>query len=116
MTRAERRCVTGMLLALAASVVVSTLVHHRFPALLRVPPLDGVPRAGMGEMLAADLVIIALASLCFAHAWVRRGGYLATAFLVGSFVFTGVEETMWILLGRFSASGGTYWFTRGFFW
>jgi hypothetical protein len=116
MSRAERRAVIGMLLALATSVVASTLLHHRWPALLRVPPLDGVPRASPGEMLAADLVIIALASLCFVHAWVRRGAYLATAFLVGSFVFTGVEETMWILLGRFSASGGTYWFTRGFFW
>jgi putative membrane protein len=60
-------------------------------------------------------------------------------FLGGSFVFTGIEESMWILLGRYQAEiqawsvshgglsaadlgeqaahvEGTYYFTRGFFW
>jgi len=106
----------GMLVLLAASVGASTLLHHRWPSLLAVPPLDGVPHSTLAEMLAADLLVIALASLCFIHAWRRRGPFLATAFLVGSFVFTGIEETMWILLGRFGPGPGTYYFTRGFFW
>jgi uncharacterized membrane protein len=57
-------------------------------------------------------------------------------FLGGSFVFTGIEESMWILLGRYASElqaalpssqtavlgqggqeiSGTYYFTRGFFW
>jgi len=120
--QAGRRVSACMLLALALSIAISTLVHHRLPWLLAVPPLDGVPRSGLGEMLVADLLVIGLSALCFAHAWARRGPYLATAFLAGSFVFTGVEESMWILLGRFAPAaggvvpGGTYWFTRGFFW
>src|SRR4051812_19594595 len=105
----------GMLLGLVASVAASTVIHHRWPALLRVPPLAGIPRSTLPEMFAADAVILALAGLCLAHAWQRHGAFLATAFLVGSFVFTGVEETMWILLGRFGPTG-TYYFTRGFFW
>lgn len=104
-----------MLVGLAASVGASTIVHLGWPALLAVPPLDGIPRSAPTEMLAADLIVVGLSALCFAHAWARLGSVLATAFLVGSFVFTGVEETMWILIGRF-ASGGTYYFTRGFFW
>ena len=111
-----------MLATLAVSVAASTLVHHRWPGLLAVPPLDGVPASSPGAMLALDLVVVALALPCFVHAWVRHGHLLATAFLVGSFVFTGLEETMWILLGRFAstvgpaAPGGTYYFTRGALW
>jgi hypothetical protein len=105
----------SLLVVLTASVAASTVVHHLWPTLLRVPSLAGVPRSSMPEMLAADVVTLALAALCLAHAWRRHGPFLATMFLVGSFVFTGVEETMWILLGRFGTTG-TYWFTRGFFW
>ena len=104
-----------MLGTLVASVAVSTVIHHGWPALLAVPSLDGVPNATLPAMLVADLAVIALAMLCFAHAWRRHGAFLASAFLVGSFVFTGLEETMWILLGRFGPNG-TYYFTRGFFW
>ncbi len=112
---APRSLATLLLVVLVASVAASTVLHHRWPAVLRVPPLDGVPRSSPSEMLAGDMLTIALASLCFVHAWQRRGLFLATVFLVGSFVFTGVEETMWILLGRFGPTG-TYYFTRGFFW
>ena len=37
-------------------------------------------------------------------------------FLAGSFVFTGVEESMWIIGGRFHGFVDSYYFTRGFFW
>ena len=104
-----------LLVLLVAVVGVSSFVHHFRPALLAVPPSSGVPRSTPAEMLAADVVVIALAGLCYVHARERFGTLLATAFLVGSFVFTGIEETMWILIGRFTA-GGTYHFTRGFFW
>jgi uncharacterized membrane protein len=71
-------------------------------------------------MFLFDLMAIGLSALCFTHAWRRQGFYLAVAFLGGSFVFTGLEESMWILLGRYSfatpTGGGTYYFTRGFFW
>ena len=115
-TLPDARPLSATLLALlATSVVVSTVVHHRVPGLLHVPSLAGVPRASMGEMFASDAFVLGLAGLCFVHAWHRWGAFAATAFVVGSFVFTGIEETMWILLGRFGPTG-TYYFTKGFFW
>jgi len=109
------KVVAGSWLVLLASIATSTAVHHGRPEWLGVPPMDGVPLTAPGVMLALDLVPIGLAGLCMVHAWRRLGAFLATTFLVGSFVFTGVEETMWILLGRFGPDG-TYHFTRGFFW
>ncbi|UCD85276.1 MAG: carotenoid biosynthesis protein, partial [Deltaproteobacteria bacterium] len=88
------------------------------------------------SMFFLDLISIGLAWLCFHHAWRRLGIYRAMLFLGGSFVFTGLEESMWILLGRYSQDiqlalpfaqeaalgenvqgvSGTYYFTRGFYW
>jgi len=112
------------------------------PIKISVPP-DGallkaaLPGSSYGAMFLLDLIPIALAWLCFHHAWRRLGIYRAMLFLGGSFVFTGLEESMWILLGRFqeqlqalggaaaqeAALGarahevtGTYYFTKGFFW
>ncbi len=101
---------------------------------LKVP----IPASSLPIMFLLDLIPIALAWLCFHHAWRRLGIYRAMIFLGGSFVFTGLEESMWILIGRFQADlqamsstqalqdatlgahaaevTGTYYFTKGFFW
>ena len=88
---------------------------------------DGVPQ---GDSLAAqflsDLFTLLLGWICFLHALKYFGFWMSSCFLIGSFVFTGLEESMWILLGRFMSGVaenglgetvyGTYWFTKGFFW
>jgi hypothetical protein len=87
---------------------------------------EGIPQ---GDDLVAqfigDLFTIAMCIICVIHARKYYGWWMASCFLIGSFVFTGLEETMWILFGRFmpqtlNAFGdptyGTYWFTKGFFW
>jgi hypothetical protein len=128
---AELRVSQFLLWTLAAAILISTVLHHHFPRVFDVPLAAGIYMSDYHSMLALDLGVMALAWLCFRHAWRRQGLFAATVFLAGSFVFTGVEESMWILLGRWvmdarpellAAEGeglvanGTYYFTRGFFW
>ena len=89
---------------------------------------EGIPQGNdvLGQFLTGDLFIILLGWLCFRHARRHFGFWMASCFLIGSFVFTGLEESMWILFGRFmpasSVNGlgepvhGTYWFTKGGLW
>lgn len=135
---AERRVVWIIGISLVVSTVLFTVVHHCFPGVFDVPSNDGIPLAGLSTMFVFDLIPIGLAWLCFHHGWRRLGIYRAMIFLGGSFVFTGLEESMWILLGRYQAEiqgalggaelqqaafgegiedvTGTYYFTKGFFW
>lgn len=134
----ERRVAWVIAAGLAISTIFFTVLHHGFPAVLDVPANAGVPFMDLPTMFVLDLIPIGLAWLCFRHGWKRLGLYRAVIFLGGSFVFTGVEESMWILLGRYHLEiqaalggpqvgeamlgegvrqvGGTYYFTRGFFW
>lgn len=132
----ERRVVWIIGLSLVVSTVFFTVLHHCFPDVFDVPSNDGIPMSSYTTMFILDLIPIVFAWLCFHHAWRRLGIYRAMIFLGGSFVFTGLEESMWILLGRYSADiqaalpltqeavlgehsrevTGTYYFTRGFFW
>jgi hypothetical protein len=126
----EKKAVRIIGAGLLLSTVLFTALHHCFPQVLRVPSNEGVPYTGYGTMFLLDLIPIACALLCFYHARHRLGLYRAMIFLSGSFVFTGLEESMWILFGRFQilnrimallgkpldAVAGTYYFTRGFFW
>jgi len=127
----ERQVVWSILILIAISTAVFTVLHHGYPHVLRVPSNEGVPNASLIEMFVGDLITAGLAWMCFRHAWRRKGLYLAVIFLGGSFVFTGIEESMWILLGRYGADivaaltpasesiplwHGTYYFTKGFFW
>jgi len=117
-------------LGLLLSTVFFTALHHGFPGVLHVPSNEGVPYSGYFAMFLLDLIPIGFAWLCFYHARQKLGLYRAMIFLSGSFLFTGLEESMWILFGRFQilnkimtffgkpleAVAGTYYFTRGFFW
>ncbi len=133
---AERRVVWILVIGLLISTAFFTVLHHGFPQALNVPSNEGVPYTDYPSMFILDLIPIGLAWLCFHHAWRRLGLYRAMLFLGGSFAFTGLEESMWILLGRYSQEiqvalpfaqeaalgestqevSGTYYFTRGFFW
>ncbi len=89
---------------------------------------EGVPGgdSALDQFLGMDLFTILLGWICFLHARKHFGFWMASSFLIGSFVFTGLEESMWILLGRFNpqttssplgeAVYGTYWFTKGGLW
>ena len=89
---------------------------------------EGVPQGDqlLFQFFVMDLFTILLGWICFRHARKYFGFWMASCFLIGSFVFTGLEESMWILLGRFipqttsSPLGepvyGTYWFTKGALW
>lgn len=134
----ERRVAAVILAGLLVLTVFFTILHHCFPGVLDVPSTEGVPMMDYPSMFLLDLIPVFLAWLCFHHALRRHGWYLAVMFLSGSFVFTGLEESMWILLGRYHREieaalggpaagqaafgegvkevGGTYYFTRGFFW
>jgi len=113
---ADKRAMLIVALIVVAVAIVSTILHHLFPAVFNVPVNKDLPFASLPEMFVADCMAVGLASLCVIHAWRFQGGYRATAFLAGSFVFTGVEESMWIIGGRFSGFVDSYYFTRGFFW
>ena len=73
-----------------------------------------------------DVFTVFMGWICFLHALRHFGFWMASCFLIGSFVFTGLEESMWILVGRFAPDSsintldgsvyGTYWFTKGGFW
>ncbi len=119
------------MLFLLVSVVLSSILHHCFPAVLDVPSNDGIPLSDLPTMFILDLLTLGMGWMCFVHAWRRLGLFAAAAFLGGSFIYTGIEESMWILIGRYGKdlhqafpgaelagafAQGTYYFTRGFFW
>ncbi|MEW6443926.1 MAG: carotenoid biosynthesis protein [bacterium] len=105
-----------------------TLIHDQMTAAQRqeIRSRGVVLGKDFGMQLAGDLFTMALAWVCFSHALRHFGFWMASCFLMGSFVFTGLEETLWILSGRFFGGmvhnplgetfHGTYWFTRGIFW
>jgi len=87
----------------------------------------GVPLgANLWFQFLVDGFTIGLGWLVFLHSRKHCGLWMSTCFLIGSFVFTGLEESMFIILGRFIPPGtvnlfgepitGTYWFTKGGLW
>jgi len=106
-----------------------TVIYDRLTEEERAKLLaEGVPQGDQlfFQFFVMDLFTILLGWICFRHAMKHFGFWMASCFLIGSFVFTGLEESMWILLGRFipqttsSPLGepvyGTYWFTKGALW
>lgn len=90
---------------------------------------DGVPGTHWISVLfdfQGDWLAFFFATLCFMHARRHYGFWMASCFLIGSFVFTGLQESIAILLGRFTAGQayttaeqvtyGTYFFTKGSLW
>lgn len=95
---------------------------------------DGVVDGGtLLQQMPNDIFMILVGWLCFVHARKYYGFWMASCFLIGSFIFTGLEESLWILTGRFLggaitfgasmtnpageyAAYGSYWFTKGGFW
>ncbi|MBN1613324.1 MAG: carotenoid biosynthesis protein [Deltaproteobacteria bacterium] len=105
-----------------------TTIHDRMTAEEKERTrLVGIPMAGdMSYLITNELIMLLLSWWCFRHARKHYGFWMASCFFIGSFVFTGLEESAWILSGRYLggtmslAPGGTiygtYWFTKGFGW
>jgi carotenoid biosynthesis protein len=116
MAEADRVAWTS-LWVLSVAVLASSVLHHGFPGVLNVPSNEGVPGADWLSLVLGDATAGAMSWLCFRHAAVHLGFYRAVLFLTGSFVFTGLEESLWILWGRFDPRlQGTYYFTKGALW
>ncbi|MCD6570670.1 MAG: carotenoid biosynthesis protein [Deltaproteobacteria bacterium] len=87
---------------------------------------EGIPGNTIPEILFMEIFALFVAWLCFSHARKHYGIWMASCFLIGSFVFTGLQESAWILFGRFTGRSamqglgeavyGTYWFTKGGLW
>jgi hypothetical protein len=88
---------------------------------------EGVPKGNdIFYQFMMDIFTASLALWVFLHSLKYCGFWMSTCFLIGSFVFTGLEESVFILMGRFFPAGivnafgqpvtGTYWFTKGGLW
>lgn len=104
-----------------------TLTYKRMTPEERAKVLaEGVPGADLWTVVFQDFAAVIVALLCFMHARKHWGDWMAYTFLLGSFIFTGLQESIWILWGRFTGSAscpglgeivaGTYWFPKGALW
>jgi len=116
------------LAAWQAPAFEQTTIHDR----MTVQERQQVQRAGIpmakstADLVVNELIMILLGWWCFRHARKHYGFWMASCFFIGSFVFTGLEESAWILTGRFLGGTvslppggtiyGTYWFTKGILW
>jgi uncharacterized membrane protein len=61
-------------------------------------------------ILFRDIFPVFIAILCLYHSYKTFGWWKTTLFFVGSFLFTSLEENVWILVGYFSGTP-TYYFS-----
>jgi len=76
----------------------------------------------LGGLIYLELIAVLFSLPCFWHAKKHYGKWMAWCFIIGSFVFTGLQESIWILFGRFTGLAGTvglgetvhgtYWFPK----
>ncbi len=100
-----------MALFIVACVAITTMTHHFWPQ------LTGVPEHHVDVLVVVqmDAMMIILGLVTFWHGWRTMGAAKAGTFLVSAILFSGFEETVWILTGRFG-SIPTYYFTYGGLW
>jgi uncharacterized membrane protein len=89
---------------------------------------EGIPnKDNLALIVISDLMAIFIASLCFIHAYKNFGFWMASCFLLGSFLCTGMGESILILSGRFIFGGntnnmlgdmfyGTFWYPKAWLW
>jgi len=116
----DKRFLLVIFICLGIVITITTIIHHFFPFIVQVPPVmppfTSPPQFWAFELLFWDMSAILLSALLFYHVVKKHGIWLATLFLTGSIIFTGLEECMWIFGGRFGLTFPTYFFTKGGLW
>ncbi|MHA2390406.1 MAG: carotenoid biosynthesis protein [Promethearchaeota archaeon] len=100
-------------------IASTTILHHLFPEILRVPSIRGPYTINPTwlDLLYIDSLTIILSSILIYHGIKTQGKFKTICFFYGSIIFSGLEECMWILTGRFNILPfETYFFTRGGLW
>ncbi len=104
---------------LAPIVIISTILHHAFPEILQVPNVRG-PYSSEPywiDLILTDVIGFIFTLFTIYHGFKTHGKFRTTCFLYGSIIFSGLEECLWILGGRFRIIPfETYFFTRGGLW
>ncbi len=93
-------------------VAITTVTHHVWPGLTGVPE----HHVDIGSLIQMDATMILLGLVAFWHSWRTIGPVKSGLFLFTSIIFSGAEETAWILSGRFGLVPPTYYFTYGGLW
>lgn len=101
-----------------------TFVYNRMNETERQRVLsEGVPGTDLVTLIWYELLSIIGGWLCFLHARKYFGVIMASCFLIGSFIFTGLQESIMIFSGRYWMGGGridptvfgSYWFPQHLF-
>ncbi|NHI94023.1 MAG: carotenoid biosynthesis protein [Candidatus Lokiarchaeota archaeon] len=106
---------------LILTITFFTIVHHLFPWILSVPDANLGPylfpeNLRLFELIFWDSTAIILSTILYHYMIKKHGFWLASLFLTGSVIFTGLEECMWIYGGRFGWTYPTYFFTKAGLW
>jgi len=106
--------------SLTTVIIMTTIIHHLFPFIVRVPivqpPFMSPVQFWVLELIIWDLIAMIMSAILFYHVVKKHGVWIATLFLTGSIIFTGLEECMWIFGGRFGLTYPTYFFTKAGLW
>ncbi|MFX1326379.1 MAG: carotenoid biosynthesis protein [Promethearchaeota archaeon] len=107
--------------SLIMTIIISstTLLHHLFPEILRIPSVRGPYTINPFwlDLLYIDSLTIVLSNVLIYHGIKTQGKFKTISFFYGSIIFSGLEENIWILTGRFNILPfKTYFFTRGGLW
>jgi hypothetical protein len=148
----DRKFIAWASAILVLVIIFSTYLHHFQPQVLRVPDnknvstwtnpkfeqtciyermteaekqkiyAEGIPDDKLTAVVTGDIAALLVSLLRIFHARKHYGDWMAFCFVVGSFIFTGIQESMWILFGRFTGLSamqglgeqvfGTYWFAK----
>ena len=107
-----------ILTILGICIVVSTIIHYLSPWIFQVPAVNPpyLSTSPTIELIIMDVASLVGALIIFNYSYHKYGLWRSLLFLTGSFLFTGLEESMWIFLGRFGVVFPSYFFTRGGLW
>ncbi|MHA1264854.1 MAG: carotenoid biosynthesis protein [Candidatus Helarchaeota archaeon] len=103
---------------LGICITISTIIHDIYPWIFQVPSVAPPVLYGTltTDVILTDCGAIFAAAIVFRYSYKKDGLWRSILFLTGSFIFTGFEEAMWILSGRFGLTFPTYFFSRGGLW
>ncbi len=116
----EKQVTAILAIFFIAVVAVSTVLHHMYPEIMRVPgviPPRLMPEVSrLWESAIGDLMSLCVACIALYHGYRKYGPGRTALFFFGSMIFSGLEENEWILLSGRILGHKTYFFTGGGLW